>query len=137
MSSHGKPPETAGPLHAYLTGAGPDGRGRRIEDVLAMPDDALEVVHDYIQWLFPLPTRSMAQPDAPVLDAAEIDAIRADPRSVARLEQAAARMLRFYETTGHWLTPTACAFSSDPRRRRPSMRPSGPATRPPAAPSTA
>jgi hypothetical protein len=70
-----------------------------------MPDDALEVVHDYIQWLFPLPTRSMAQPDAPVLDAAEIDAIRADPRSVARLEQAAARMLRFYEATGHWLTP--------------------------------
>jgi Opioid growth factor receptor (OGFr) conserved region len=97
-------PERTGPLHSYLAGEGADGRGRRIEDVLGFPDEALERIHDYVQWLFPLPTRSMAQPGAPVLTPAEIVAIRADERALANLRRAAARMLRFYEATDDWLT---------------------------------
>jgi hypothetical protein len=96
--------ETGGPLHAFLAGHGCDGRGRTIEDVLAQSDDALELVHDYIQWLFPLPTRSGAQPDAPVLSAAEIAAIKADPRATANLDRAERRMLAFYNGTDDWLT---------------------------------
>jgi hypothetical protein len=91
-------------LHAYLAGEGADGRGRRIEDVLGFSDEALERIHDYVQWLFPLPTRSMAQPGAPVLTSADIAAIRADERALANLRRAAARMLRFYEATDDWLT---------------------------------
>lgn len=93
----------AGTLHAFLAGSGPDGRGRSIEDVLALDDDALERVHDYIQWLFPLTTRSGAQPNAPVLGPREIDAIRADPRALANLERAHQRMLVFYRHTDRWL----------------------------------
>jgi hypothetical protein len=97
-------PETpAGPLHAFLAGSGRDGRGRTVEDVLALSDDALERIHDYIQWLFPLPTRSMAQPGAPVLTPAEAAAIRADARAVENLRRAARRMLAFYGATRHWL----------------------------------
>ena len=70
---------TAGPLHAFLAGAGRDGRGRLASDVLGFSDDRLEEVHDYIQWLFPLQTRSAAQPQSPVLSTAEIEAIRTDP----------------------------------------------------------
>lgn len=94
---------STGPLHAFLADAGTDFRGRRIEDVLAFPDDELERVHDYVQWLFPLPTRSSAQPDAPVLNKEEIAAIRSDGRAVANLRRAADRMLAFYLSTDQWL----------------------------------
>jgi hypothetical protein len=91
------------PLHAFLAGIGTDGRGRRIEEILAYPDDALEVVHDYIQWLFPLPTRSMAQPDAPVLTPEAVAAIKIDEHALANLRRAAARMRKFYDRTDGWL----------------------------------
>jgi len=95
---------TAGPLHAYLAGTGRDGQGRFASDVLGLSDDRLEEVHDYIQWLFPLQTRSAAQPQSPVLSAAEIEAIRNDPQAREMLTKAAERMLRFYESTRWWLT---------------------------------
>jgi hypothetical protein len=94
----------AGPLHAFLAGMGRDGRGRLVADVLGFSDDELEAVHDYIQWLFPLPTRSAAQPHSPVLTAAEIEAIRTDLRAAATLKTATERMLRFYRDTRWWLS---------------------------------
>lgn len=78
--------------------------GRGASDVLLLLDETLEEVNDYIQSLFPLPTRSAAQPNAPVLTEAEMDTIKADPRAVETLERAAERMLRFYSRTGWWLT---------------------------------
>ena len=94
----------AGPLHAYLAGTGHDGRGRLAADVLSFSDEQLEEVHDYIQWLFPLQTRSGAQPGAPVLTQAEIDAIRTDRSAQDTLAKATERMLRFYRDTRWWLT---------------------------------
>jgi hypothetical protein len=73
-------------------------------DVLAFSDERLEEVHDYIQWLFPLQTRSGAQPGAPVLTPAETDAIRMDRNAQNTLTKAAERMLRFYHGTQWWLT---------------------------------
>ena len=55
-------------LMAFYRG-GRDDRGRRLEDVLGWDHHQLELVHDYIQWMFPLTERSMAQPSAPVLSA--------------------------------------------------------------------
>ena len=98
------PESVAGPLHAYLAGVGHDSRGRPVTEVLAFSDEQLEEVHDYIQWLFPLQTRSAARPDAPVLSTAEVEAIRADLRARETLERAAERMLRFYGNTSWWLT---------------------------------
>jgi hypothetical protein len=94
----------AGPLHAFLTGTGRDGRERLAIDVLGFSDQRLEEVHDYIQWLFPLPTRSGAQPGAPVLTQAEIEAIRADQSAQDTLAKATERMLLFYQDTRWWLT---------------------------------
>ena len=98
------PSAAAGPLLAYLAGTGRDARGRLAADVLGSSDEQLEEVHDYIQWLFPLPTRSAAQPHSPVLTQAEIEAIRADPAAVGTLKSGAERMLRFYRDTRWWLT---------------------------------
>jgi hypothetical protein len=95
----------AGPIHAFLTGRGRDGRGRSLAEVLAFDDARIEGVHDFIQWLFPLDEPSRAVPGAPVLGAAEAAAIRADPAARAGLLAARDRMLRFYSQTGGWLTP--------------------------------
>lgn len=75
---------------------GADDAGRTHAEILAWDDERLEQVHDYIQWLFPLPERSGANPAAPVLDAVSIAAIRADAGMQARLRAAWRRMLAFY-----------------------------------------
>ena len=62
----------------FYRGNGPDSEGRTLAEILAWSDDELEAVHDYIQWLFPLPEPSMFNADAPVLTPAEIAAARAD-----------------------------------------------------------
>jgi hypothetical protein len=106
MDAEDKKPISPGPispLHAFLAGLGPDGSGRRLDEVLALPDSALERIHDYIQWLFPLATRSGAQPNAPVLSRADLAAIPADPAALANLRRATARMLAFYRANDHWL----------------------------------
>jgi hypothetical protein len=61
----------------FLTGAGTDGAGREIFDVLAMDDATLEETQDFIPWLFPLRERSGAHPDAPLLTEADVEAIQA------------------------------------------------------------
>lgn len=96
--------ESGTPLTRFLAGAGTDAAGRRIGDVLAYDDTDLERRHDYIQWLFPLPTRSAAVPSAPVMSAAERQTIRADARSLENIRRAVQRMQAFYAATDHWLT---------------------------------
>jgi hypothetical protein len=95
---------TTMPLHAFLRGEGRDGRGRRLDEVLVFDDTRIEMVHDFVQWLFPLKARSGAQPDAPVLTDPEIAAIRADAAAQDNLRRATERMLRFYRATDGWLT---------------------------------
>lgn len=95
----------SGPVHAFLAGHGRDGAGRLLADVLAFDDARIEGVHDFIQWCFPLREASRAVPGAPVLTAAEAEAIRADPAAQDGLRAATARMARFYQATDGWLRP--------------------------------
>lgn len=75
---------------------GVDDDGRRLEEILRWDDMRLEMVHDYIQWLFPLPEASGANPRAPVLDAKAVATIRGDVAMQRRLRAAFERMLEFY-----------------------------------------
>jgi hypothetical protein len=75
---------------------GEDDQGRSFDEILGWDDARLEMVHDYIQWIFPLPERSGANPWAPVLDAATIAAIRNSAEMRGRLCAAFLRMLAFY-----------------------------------------
>jgi hypothetical protein len=79
----------------YRDGARDD-RGRTLAEIVAWDDHALEDIHDFIQWLFPLPERSGANPAAPVLDAATIAAFRPSAEMRARLRTSLERMLLFY-----------------------------------------
>lgn len=89
-------------LSEFLSGAGVDGAGRRVDEVLAFDDAALESRHDFIQWLFPLPDGSVAVPGSPMLTDADADTVRADPRALANLQAAAERMQDFYTRTHAW-----------------------------------
>jgi Opioid growth factor receptor (OGFr) conserved region len=84
------------PLIAFYRDGARDDRGRTLAEILNWSDDRLEDVHDFIQWLFPLPERSGANPDAPTLDAATIQAFLTTHTMHHRLHQAFERMLRFY-----------------------------------------
>ncbi|HEX3663130.1 MAG TPA: opioid growth factor receptor-related protein [Acidobacteriaceae bacterium] len=93
------------PLLAFYRDGACDDRGRTLTEILAWSDDRLEAVHDFIQWLFPLPERSGANPGAPTLDAATIDAFQTTPALRDRLHQAFERMLHFYGLA--WVTSPA------------------------------
>jgi hypothetical protein len=84
---------------AFYEGSAPDDRGRFVGDILRFDDDRLEDVHDFIQWLFPLPERSGANPSAPILDDAAIEAFRSRPELRAALRRSLDRMLAFYGFT--------------------------------------
>lgn len=89
----------------FLNGTGIDRRGRSLDEILAWPDEQIEIRHDFIQWLFPLTELSTAVPGSPVLNKADIEAICADARAQKNLLRALDRMRLFYSRTTHWLTP--------------------------------
>lgn len=83
----------------FYRGASTDSEGRYLRDILAWDDERLEAVHDYIQWLFPLPEPSGFNANAPILTPADIEAARAGETIQANLRAAFQRMLRFYGLT--------------------------------------
>jgi hypothetical protein len=80
----------------FFEGAGRDDSGRLLADILKFDDDRLECVHDYIQWLFPLPEPSGANPLAPTLSEDVVAAFHARPELRTALRQGFLRLLAFY-----------------------------------------
>jgi len=80
----------------YYSGAGIDDRGRRLAEIQGWPDESLETVHDFIQWMFPLRERSGVNPSAPILDDNIVTRFRSSPELQANLRLSFIRMLRFY-----------------------------------------
>jgi len=78
----------------YLEKA-PDSEGRFLRDLWSWPDRDLEEVHDFIQWLFPLPEPSQFNPDAPLLTVEDIAAFDSDVRLRANLSASFGRILSF------------------------------------------
>jgi hypothetical protein len=85
-----------GNLVAFYRGAEANNNGVSLNQILSWDDANLELVHTYIQWLFPLTTQSGPNPTAPVLDQATIDTFRNDPLLRGQLLRAFRRMLTFY-----------------------------------------
>lgn len=75
---------------------GTDDQGRTLDYILKQTDDWLESTHDFIQWLFPLKTRSGANPDAPLIDSKLFVAFKINEIGASHMLQAFDRMLRFY-----------------------------------------
>ena len=80
----------------FYTRDGCDVQGRTHAAILSWSDVLLETVHDYIQWLFPLPEPSGANPRAPLLTPGALAELRASDEAHRRLHAAWLRMLQFY-----------------------------------------
>ena len=78
----------------------PDTKGRMIQEIWAWDFKKIEGVHDYIQWLFPLPERSSFNPDAPVVDDEVIQAFHTNTALRQNLLKSLTLMLRFYGLQG-------------------------------------
>ena len=90
------PAASPSPLVVFYRDGAPDDCGRTLAEVLAWDDNRLEAVHDFIQWLFPLPEPSGANPTAPILTPETIRVFRSSIAVQDRLRQSFQRMLRFY-----------------------------------------
>ena len=93
---------------AFYEGFGADHRGRSFEEILGFDDDALEYIHDYIQWLFPLMEPSAFNPWAPVLTQEDVRAFQASETLRQKLGRAFERIWLFYgfdENRRDWVTP--------------------------------
>ena len=55
------------PLVKFYRGEGRDSEGRLLSEIWAWGNQELEDVHDFIQWLFPLPEPSRFNADAPLM----------------------------------------------------------------------
>ncbi len=83
-------------LVTFYKGLGTDTAGRTIDEIWGWDHRRLEMVHDFIQWLFPLPEPSRFNPDAPLLTPDDIAAFRADPALRDRGRRSLDVMLEFY-----------------------------------------
>ena len=92
-------PPGPNPLIAFYRDGARDDASRTLGEILAWDDDRLEAIHDYIQWLFPLPEPSGANPTAPILDPGAIQAFRSSLAVQDRLRQSFQRMMSFYGFT--------------------------------------
>ena len=112
---------------------GPDARGRTLPEIWAWDAARLEGVHDYIQWLFPLPEPSAFNPQAPILTPETIAAFLADAQLRERLLRSLTLMLDFYglalESVGNGAPHIEPApdFAAKSRRLAARRRPQPPA----------
>jgi hypothetical protein len=83
-------------LVAFYAGEERDHRGRLLSHIHQYSSESLERHHDYIQWLFPLPEPSGANPSAPLLTAEDIDAFARDESLRQALLRSFRLMLQFY-----------------------------------------
>ncbi|UZD64640.1 opioid growth factor receptor-related protein [Marinobacter sp. AN1] len=86
-------------LIRFFRGGVGDHKGRTFEDILALEDFWLEHTHDVIQWLFPIPERSVHKPSAPVLTEGDRRCFAIDEQLRQQHRSALDRMLAFYGLT--------------------------------------
>jgi hypothetical protein len=84
------------PIVDFYSGKARDTSGRSLREIQAWDYHELENVHNYIQWLFPLPEPSQYNLHAPVLDAEQIAAFQENAGLRAQLLASFDKMLGFY-----------------------------------------
>ena len=92
-------------LLSFLQDVRPDHCGRFLSDIWKFSDAQIESTHDFIQWVFPLDEPSGAQPDAPVLEPAEIALIHKSAPATMNVERSTEWFLGFLARSTDWLAP--------------------------------
>jgi len=79
----------------FYRGAAADARGRTLADLWAFDDSRMESIHDFIQWMFPLPEPSRYNPDAPLVTDDDVRSFLEDPALREGLKRSYLRFLAF------------------------------------------
>lgn len=111
----------------FYLGKQQDSQGRMIQEIWAWDFRELEGVHNYIQWLFPLPEKSAFNPDAPIVNNEVIEAFQNDPTLRHNLLQSLTVMLRFYGLQRQEISQEKVIITQSedyPNRKREWMSPS-------------
>ncbi|KAF5871882.1 putative opioid growth factor receptor conserved region protein [Botrytis fragariae] len=93
-----EPPEVESRLVSFYRNKTPDNAGRLLSHIMSWDYEKLEDIHDYIQWLFPLPEESMFS-GAPLVDENVFNAFHAFNSSTelqCHLKHSLVKMLDFY-----------------------------------------
>lgn len=69
--------------------------GHKLDEMLTWSNGALEMDHDYVQWMFPSNERSMLNGEAPTLTKEESKIFEADPALQEKVKQSLVRFLDF------------------------------------------
>jgi opioid growth factor receptor-like protein len=85
----------------FYSGTEPDNCGRYLHEIQRWEDNTLEAVHDYIQWLFPLPEPSAFNATAPILTRDSMQEFRRRPELRQELRVSFLRMMNFYGLEAH------------------------------------
>ena len=86
----------------FYNGVGTDNKGRYLSDYDSQTDQWWESCHNHVQWAFPLPEPSKAQPESPVASDSDYEAISRDPVLKARMMAMVGRYILFLERTSPW-----------------------------------
>ncbi len=84
------------PVVAFYKGEGRDHRGRSLTNLQDQTLSDLERIHDYIQWLFPLPEPSSWSESAPVLTSEDVLVFKHSPHIRQQVYRSLLTMLDFY-----------------------------------------
>lgn len=76
--------------------------GHMLDDILSWSNDALEIEHDYVQWLFPSNVSSNFNCDAPVLTKEESLIFQSDPELRLKLQKSLFRFIDFLDFKPNW-----------------------------------
>jgi hypothetical protein len=79
----------------FYRGQATDTERRRLQEIWGWTNEEFEEVHDFIQWLFPLPEPSRYNPDAPLLTEDDIAAFQREPPLRDNLLRSFLRFLAF------------------------------------------
>jgi hypothetical protein len=71
--------------------------GHTLADIMTWSNGALEMDHDYVQFMFPSNERSMMNCDAPTMTKEESQIFEADPELQERVKQSLVRFLDFLD----------------------------------------
>jgi hypothetical protein len=80
----------------FYLGEGKDQSGRTIEEVWRFKHGALEVGHDYVQWLFPTIKSGNFNPDAPTLTVDDVTLFKSNPKLKENLLISFDKILDFF-----------------------------------------
>lgn len=92
-------------LTQFLLADGQIPNGKTFGQIMNQRTADFEMAHDQIQWLFPLPEPSRAQPQSPILTRAEYDELKAGYFHLDRLVSAKRYMLEFLSRYKLWMSP--------------------------------